>query len=183
MTGSPGASASAWWPPASIRKWHRRRSRTIPAPRLVAVAGGAPLLPPVPAQSAPAVAYPVPPPSNVVALENTLVGPFVAAPQQSGHDAGGAHGGTQSVRAPAQWAVYPPHRPRRRPPPPACTAPSIVRTVTSALRRTQPGQDPVRAEPQIGQEPPTHGAGSPGPWPEPEAGGLDIPAFLRRQSS
>ncbi len=151
-----------------------------PRPRLVAVAGGAPLLPPVPAQSAPAVAYPVPT-SNVVALENTLVGPFVAAPQQAA-----------TMQAEPTAAPNPSAPPRSglftAPPAPAATSapgmhrPSIFRTVTSALRRTQPGQDPVRAEPQIGQEPQPTALVRPA-MAEPEAGGLDIPAFLRRQSS
>jgi cell division protein FtsZ len=153
--------------------------QAIPRPRLVAVAGAAPLLPPVPAQTAPAMAHPVPT-SNVVPLESALAGPFVAPAQYAAQ--------AEAVAAPHPTA--PPRGGLFTAPPsaPAATSapgmhrPSIFRTVTSALRRAPSGHDAARAEPQIGQESQPTALVRPA-VAEPEAGGLDIPAFLRRQSS
>jgi hypothetical protein len=72
-------------------------------------------------------------------------------------------------------------------PPPATSAPgvyrpSIFRTVTSALRRAPSAPGPTRAEPHMEQEDERTALVRPATV-EPDAGGLDIPAFLRRQSS
>jgi cell division protein FtsZ len=159
--------------------------QNIPRPRLVAVAGGAPLLPPTPAQAAPVMAQAMPtqaPSSNVVALESAMSGPLVAQAEYAAQ--------AEQVAAPNPMAM-----PRgglftaapATPAPPATTAPgayrpSIFRTVTSALRRAPSAPGAARTEPQMDQEAQPTALVRPA-IVEPDAGGLDIPAFLRRQSS
>ena len=150
--------------------------QNIPRPRLVAVAGGAPLLPPAPAQ---AVAQPVPTggaASNVVALESAAAAPFaaqaeaVAAPPPTAMPRGGLFTAGPSPSAPPATTA------------PGVYRPSIFRTVTSALRRAPSAPDAVRTEPHVDHEAQLTALVRPAVV-EPEADGLDIPAFLRRQSS
>ena len=156
-----------------------------PRPRLVAVAGGAPLVAPVPTPALQTVAQPVPmqgAASNVVALESAQAATMQAQAEYAVP--------TDSVAAPNPAAL-----PRgglftaapATSPPPATSAPgvyrpSIFRTVTSALRRAPSAPGPTRAEPHMEQEDERTALVRPATV-EPDAGGLDIPAFLRRQSS
>jgi cell division protein FtsZ len=159
--------------------------QNIPRPRLVAVAGGVPLLPPTPAQAAPAVAQPMPtqaPSSNVVALETATAGQFVAqadyasqaepvaAPNPMAMPRGGLFTAAPATSAPPATTA------------PGAYRPSIFRTVTSALRRAPSAPGSARTEPQMDQEAQPTALVRPAVV-EPEASGLDIPAFLRRQSS
>jgi cell division protein FtsZ len=161
----------------------------VPRPRLVAVGGGMPVPLPVMAHGAPAVAHAMPMPAvnNVVQLDNNPQAQFLSAttePEQVTMQA-------QPITAP-----QPDARPRgglftdpmqNQPAPAATTAPhlhrpSLFKSVTSALRRAPTGPEAARAEPHIAAEAPPTALVRPA-VPEPEAGGLDIPAFLRRQSN
>jgi cell division protein FtsZ len=159
----------------------------VPRPRLVAVAGGVPVPLAVMAQTAPSIAQPVPTPSvtNVVHLENNVAGPFgapaghqqammhaeaAAAPLPTAQPRGGLFTEAPRTAAPAATSA------------PGLYRPSIFKTVTSALRRAPASHETARAEPQMSAEAQPTALVRPAAA-EPEAGGLDIPAFLRRQSS
>jgi cell division protein FtsZ len=166
----------------------------VPRPRLVAVGGGAPVPLPVMAQPAAAVAHPMPiggalpvmdvaTPARhveVVQLEAAVPAAFTAASP--------AAQGLVPVQAPP--ASLPPRSslfteaPRPAPvaaPVPSANRPSIFGRVTGGWRKPADGEQ-QRAEPQM------HEAAQPSvvvrqAGPESEAQGLDIPAFLRRQSN
>jgi len=142
-----------------------------PAPRLRAVGGGAPIPMPLAAQAAHAISAqaaagaPMAAVSNVVHLEAVAPDPAQAEPRHA------ASYGSGLFTQPSA--------------PPTTTAPSAPRNlfnrVTGALRRGHAEPEMVRTEPQIGAE------SEPAALvrqaaAEPEVG-LDIPAFLRRQSS
>jgi cell division protein FtsZ len=161
-------------------------------PRLVAVGGGAPVPLPVMGQSAAAIAQPMPiggavatmevaAPARhveVVQLEAAVPGAFTPSPQ-----------GLTTVQAP------PPGLPPRssslfteapRPVPAAAAAtsanrPSIFGRVTGGWRKPAEG-DQHRTEPQM-QEAAQPAVVVRQAGPDTEAQGLDIPAFLRRQSN
>jgi cell division protein FtsZ len=156
----------------------------MPRPRLVAVGGGGamPLPMMMPQQSVQPVlsAVPAAQAAQVAQVETILPGPFTApmaepageaeaqpAPRPNTAPRGGLFTEPQAKTQAAPAAPAPTHRP------------SLFGMVTGSFRRAQPAE-PERAEPQIAPEPqPTVRAAA----PEAEPVGLDIPAFLRRQSS
>ncbi len=154
-------------------------------PKLVAVGGGQPV-----SQNQPVIVEPAPEPMVMSGAPTQQVLPVTMAPSVA------------AASAPAPSAVPQPLRqastprplfmePARAPEPAQAPVPktSLFGIVTGALRRTsaaQPVPELRRAEPQLTQElsadvqPASPRATPQGPD---EAAGLDIPAFLRRQSN
>jgi cell division protein FtsZ len=169
-------------PVAQIAEPHSAR------PRLVAVGGGAPVPLPVMGHTGAAIAQPMPiggampatemaAPARhveVVQLEAAVPGAFTPAQ------------GVMAVQAPP--ASLPPRSslfteaPRPAPAPaPSASRPSIFGRVTGGWRKPAEGEQ-HRSEPQM-QEAPQQAVVVRQAGHDPEAQGLDIPAFLRRQSN
>jgi len=155
----------------------------MPRPRLVAVGGGGAM--PLPMMATQAVSQPalaaVPHAvaAPVAQVETILPGPF-AAPAVEQHAEQEAQPAPRPNTAPRSSLFT--DAPAKHAPaaPPPTHRPSLFGMVTGSFRRTQPAAEPERAEPQMAPEPqPTVRAAA----PEAEPVGLEIPAFLRRQSS
>jgi cell division protein FtsZ len=161
-------------------------------PRLVAVGGGAPVPLPAMAHAAAAIAQPMPMGGAVPAMEVAAPARHVEVVQLEAAVPGAftpATFGGATVTAP------PPSLPPRssslftEPPRPAPSAapapnahrPSIFGRVTGGWRKPAEGEQ-QRSEPQM-QEAPQQAAVVRQASPDTEAQGLDIPAFLRRQSN
>jgi cell division protein FtsZ len=162
-----------------------------PRPRLVAVGGGAPVPLPVMSQPAAAIAQPMPigavspgpaMASQVRSMEvahlEAAVPDAFAPPQAQGP--GAAPPATLPPRSTGGLFTEAP-RPQAAPSPATAHRPSIFGRVTGGWRKSaEPEQ--VRAEPQMQEHAePTIVVRQAGPDSEPQ--GLDIPAFLRRQSN
>jgi cell division protein FtsZ len=163
----------------------------VPRPRLVAVGGNGAAMPlPMPAMAQPGLAQP-----------GLAVQPPVAAGIPMGQTATIMQFDTAPVQAMASQAVEPEMAPAPRPNAPARgglfteaprtapapnTAPatfhrpSIFSRMTGALRG-EPRDELPRNEPHVAEHEPTALVRPAAPEPEPT--GLDIPAFLRRQSN
>jgi cell division protein FtsZ len=161
-------------------------------PRLVAVGGGAPVPLPVMAQSAAAIAQPMPIGGAVTAMEVAAPARHVEVVQLEAAVPGAftpASFGGAAVTAPP--ASLPPRSsslfteaPRPAPaavPAPSVNRPSIFGRVTGGWRKPAES-DQHRTEPQM-QEAAQQAVVVRQAGPDTEAQGLDIPAFLRRQSN
>jgi cell division protein FtsZ len=138
-------------------------------PKLVAVGGGVP----VSIGPAPAVMHAEPVVMQAVTVQQAPLPSAVPQPLRQ----------AASPRSP--MFMEPAARAEVSAPPPAAPRTSLFGIVTGALRRSGGAAavaETARAEPQLGQEAEVQAAG-PRVAPAVEEAGLDIPAFLRRQSN
>jgi cell division protein FtsZ len=160
-----------------------------PRPRLVAVGGGAPV--PLPAIGQPAIAVAQPMPignaAQAQAAQAQVRSVEVAQLEAAVPDAFAPPQAQAPVPAPPptlpprSTLFTEPTRPQTAPSPTTAHRPSIFGRVTGGWRKSAEAE-PVRAEPHMQQEvEPTVVVRQAAP--ETEVQGLDIPAFLRRQSN
>ena len=156
-------------------------------PRLVAVGGGAPVPLPVMGQHAVAIAQPMQIGGAAAIPSLVPQGRQVELAQLEASVPGAFHGSSGQALVAAPPSSHPPRsslftEPPRIPQPAqaAPQRPSIFGRVTGGWRKPAEAE-PARAEPQMQEMEPSavvHQAA-----PEAEVQGLDIPAFLRRQSN
>jgi cell division protein FtsZ len=159
-----------------------------PRPRLVAVSGGAPVPLPVAGHQPAAMAQPMPigtqgqagslvPQArnmDVQHLESAVPGAFAAGELQT------QAAPPPSSHPPRSSLFTEPHRMAAAPTQATVHRPSIFGRVTGGWRKPADAEA-IRTEPQIAETEPSAVVRQAGP--EPEVQGLDIPAFLRRQSN